>query len=118
MKRWRTTGIMKTVTMRGHELVLHQARSQQLSLESLASAADLQSDLIRRLIAYGVVEPIDTGAGGPWFDPGAVRRLRMVRRLRDDLGINLAGIAVAVDLVERIETLEHELSELRRRNRP
>ncbi len=101
--------------MRGHDLMLHPVRSQQLSLESLASAADLPADVIRRLISYGAIEPTGTELGCLWFDAGAVRRLRMVRRLRDDLGINLAGIAVALDLVERIEALDYELSQLRRR---
>jgi hypothetical protein len=35
-------------------------------------------------------------------------------RLQRDLGVNLEGTAVIVELLERIESLEHELRALRR----
>ena len=36
------------------------------------------------------------------------------RRLREDLGINLPGVAAVMDLLERVEALQRELANLRR----
>ena len=96
--------------MPGRALVLHPVLGQRLTLEAMASAAGLSPDLVERFIAYGLVEPVCVEAGTPWFDLREVRRLRTIQRLRNDLGINLAGIAVVFDLLERIEVLQRELA--------
>jgi hypothetical protein len=38
-----------------------------------------------------------------------VPRLKMIGRLREQLGINVAGIAVILDLLERITALQNEI---------
>jgi chaperone modulatory protein CbpM len=101
--------------MPGHELMLHPAVGQCLTLEALAAAVGLHPDLVERFVAYGLLEPVSVEGQVRWFDVTAARRLRTVRRLREDLGINLPGIAVALDLLERIEALQRELAGLRRR---
>jgi len=42
----------------------------------------------------------------------SVLRLRRMARLRRDLGVNFAGAAVIVDLVDRIEELNRDLAEM------
>ena len=63
----------------------------------LARRSGLHPDLVRRLIALDAVDPLDWDA--------AARLARLVR-LRHDLGLNVAGAALACDLLERIEELE------------
>jgi chaperone modulatory protein CbpM len=101
--------------MPGHALVTHDSAGRRLTLEALAVEAALHPDLVERYVAYGLLEPVSVGERVLWFDAQAVRRLRTIRRLREDLGINLPGIAVALDLLERIEALQRELASLRRR---
>jgi hypothetical protein len=43
-----------------------------------------------------------------------VNRLRTIGRLRRDLSINLPGIAVAFELLARLELLKRELADLQR----
>ena len=100
--------------MPGRTLVLHPVLGRRLTLEAVASAAGLHPDLVERFVAYGLVEPACVEEGTPWFDLREVRRLRTIQRLRADLGINLAGVAVVFDLLERIEALQRELASLRR----
>ena len=98
-------------------LMLFSDLDPRPTLEGLASAADLHPDLVARFAAYGLLEPVSTRGAELRFDFTAISRLRTIRRLRSDLGINLPGIAVVLDLVERIETLQRELAELRRMRR-
>jgi len=103
--------------MPGQSLIVHPANRRYLSLEAVAAAADLHADLVERLVNYGLMEPARTLGGAYWFEEAAVRRLRVIQRLRDDLGIGLASLGVVLDLLERIETLQRELAALRRGGR-
>lgn len=101
--------------MPGRELMAHPAAQGRLTLEALAEAAGLHPGLVERFVAYGLLEPIAVEERVVWFDLIAVRRLRTIRRLREDLGINLPGVSVVLDLLGRIESLQRELAELRRK---
>ena len=46
-----------------------------------------------------------------------LERIRQIRRLIDDLGVNLAGVDVIMRLTDRIRELENELEELRSESR-
>jgi hypothetical protein len=74
----------------GTKLVLVDTRA-------LARRSGLHPDLVRRLIALDAVDPLALNAAA---------RLARLARLRRDLGLNVAGAALACDLLERIEELE------------
>ena len=82
-----------------------------LSLDELAAAAGISPRLLSRLVHLGLIEP--ASAGSPQFPAAALRRLRRMLRLRRDLGVNLTGASVILDLLDRLEHLEAELRRLR-----
>jgi len=45
----------------------------------------------------------------------AVLRVRAIQRLRRDLGVNLSGVAVILDLTKRLRLMQQELEWLRSR---
>ena len=56
------------------------------------------------LVSEGVIEPV--GESAPWQFPGeALLRARRARRLVDDLGINLAGVALVLELLDELDKL-------------
>jgi DNA-binding transcriptional MerR regulator len=85
-----------------------------LTLEDLARATGLHPRLIQSFVEFGLVEA-EPAAGEPRFAPGAVDRLRRIVRLRHDLGVNLAGVAVILEMRDRMEELVREVEHLRRR---
>lgn len=82
-----------------------------LSLDDLATACGLSVVHVKRLVQLGLVEPEPEAPDR--FSCATAARLRRMMRLRADLGVNLAGAAIIVDLVERLERLDAELSRLR-----
>jgi chaperone modulatory protein CbpM len=90
-----------------------ETAEQRLTIKSLAATVNIDPRMLENLVTYGVVEPVQIDNGVEWFDVAAIARLRIVGRLRGDLGINLPGIAVVLDLLERIEVLQRELRNLR-----
>lgn len=69
---------------------------------------------LARLVRLGLVEPTAPGAGR--FTVATAARRRRMLRLHADLGVSLTGAAIIVDLLERLERLEAELT--RRRGGP
>jgi DNA-binding transcriptional MerR regulator len=90
-------------------IILARRDVQRLTLEELAAAARLHPDLIETLVSFGLLEPVARDGPRLLFDASAVLRLRAIQRLRQDLGVNLAGIGVILDLTERLRRLEQEL---------
>jgi len=73
---------------------------------------DLPSVL--ELGALGVVAPRESGPG-QWQVPAtALPRLRVVGRLMHDLGVNVSGAALALELLEAQRELESRLRHLER----
>jgi hypothetical protein len=89
------------------------AETVLISGEALCEALGIGRPMLARLVALAVVEPVAPGADA--YEVYAVARLRRVLRLRRDLGVNLTGASIVVDLVDRLERLEAELERLRRR---
>ncbi|MCI0545852.1 MAG: chaperone modulator CbpM [Candidatus Rokubacteria bacterium] len=87
-------------------------RHLRLSAEELAAAAGITPARLALLVRLGLVEPDPPGAGE--FTAASAFRLRRMLRLHADLGVNLIGAAIAVDLLERIDRLEAELARWRR----
>lgn len=77
------------------------------SLDVLAREAGLHPELVRRLVALGIVE---VGA------VDAAARLARAARLRRDLGLNYAGAVLACELLDRIEALEAARAGVRARS--
>jgi DNA-binding transcriptional MerR regulator len=88
-----------------------------LSVEDLAKAASLHPRPLEKFVGYGLIEPTVRTRSGLMFPRSSLERLRRIHRLRRDLGINLAGIAVVLDMRDRIEGLQKEVERLRGRLR-
>ena len=80
-----------------------------LTLTELSHVCAVQTGYIIELVDEGLVTPdIATEEGEPqhWRFSGAqIRRARTAIRLQSDLGVNLAGAALALQLLEEIENL-------------
>lgn len=83
--------------------------------EETARYTHLEIQVIRRLHAVGLIEGVETVEGERRYREEDVERLRRIRRLRSDLGVNLAGAEVILELSRKLEALQRELEEYRGR---
>ncbi len=87
--------------------------SPYCTLHEAAFRAGLHPELLERFIRLGLIEFIDRkGDGEPLFDSSVVPLLRRILRLRNELGVNYAGIGLVLELMSRIEALEARVREL------
>jgi len=91
----------------------------ELTLNDLCCACSSSAEWIIELVEEGALEPvilkIDTkktsdGQQNQWrFTGYSLQRAQTARRLQRDLGINLAGAALALELLEQISSLQEQL---------
>jgi chaperone modulatory protein CbpM len=82
-----------------------------ITLDELCRHCMVESDEVVTLVREGVLDPVDDSLNwrrtGHWqFHISSVRRVRTVVRLQRDLGVNLPGAALALELLDRIEELQ------------
>ncbi len=86
-----------------------------LTLGELSYACQTHAEWIIELVEEGILEPIGKDAA-KWRFPGdSIKRVRTAIRLQQDLGANLAGVALALDLIDEIESLRCRLRKLERK---
>lgn len=83
-----------------------------LSLDELCRACAAQADQLLALIDEGVIAPAGAAPELWRFSGLHLRRARVAVRLQRDLGVNAAGAALALQLMEEIEALRARLGPL------
>lgn len=81
-------------------------RPNRLDLDTYARLTGVHPELIRRLVALGLLESTRDAAGGLWFETTQVRAMARIQRLHNGLLLNYAALGVVIDLLDRIAQLE------------
>jgi hypothetical protein len=82
------------------------ARPRRLSLQSFAAATGWHPQLVRRLVAMGLLEAVPDASGELWFAPAELGAAARLQRLRAGFALNYAALGLVVDLLDRIADLE------------
>lgn len=81
-----------------------------LTLDELSHACDMQHQWIIELVEEGILEPCGHQLAQWQFSGTALPRARKAMRLQRDLGVNLAGVALVLDLMDEIEQLRNRMN--------
>ncbi|MDY6856045.1 MAG: chaperone modulator CbpM [Thermodesulfobacteriota bacterium] len=99
--------------VKGYEFVEVEIVGEKLfGIEEIAQKANMSESSIRRYIRMGLITPIKKEKGSYLLRETTLFRIEKIQRLRRDLGVNLSGIGIILDLLERIEDMDRQLSEL------
>lgn len=82
----------------------------RLTLVQLCQACNVQIEWVTSLVEEGILEPEGKETHQWHFSGSALVRVRSALRLQQDLGVNLAGIGLALDLMEELENLRAQLN--------
>jgi DNA-binding transcriptional MerR regulator len=77
--------------------------------ETAARITRLPPARVRRYVQVGLIRPVRVEGRNAFFGDAELARLRTIRRLGEDLGLNAAGVEVALRLVDEIRTLRKAL---------
>ena len=85
----------------------------ELTLEDLCRACAAQADIIIELVSEGVIDTAGAPPNQPpdqWRFTGLhLHRAKVAMRLHRDLGVNFAGAALALELIDELQVLKARL---------
>ena len=85
----------------------------ELSFAELTRFCGLSETVLRELVDYGALEPINPQEAEWRFSGDIVLAVRAAGRLRADLELEPQALALALTLINRIRELEAQLRDLR-----
>ena len=98
-------------TSKPYDTTAQQEPDAVLTLEQLCRVCAVQTEFVLTLLEEGVAQPIEGQRPETWrFSQVQVRRVSVAWRLQRDLGVNPAGAALALQLLDEMETLRAQLA--------
>ncbi len=85
--------------------------STDLTLVEVSRTCAVTTRFVIELVEEGVISPLQGREPEGWrFAGSQLRHVSVAARLQRDLGINLAGAALALQLLDELETLRAQIS--------
>ena len=81
----------------------------QLSLLELCQYTKTSQEQVVEMVEEGILDPQGASMHTWRFDHKALKRVQIAVRLQHDLGINLPGSALVLDLLEEMEMLRRQV---------
>jgi len=79
----------------------------------VATMLDIHPQTLRQYEREGLVQPSRTGGRMRLYSRKDIDRMKLILRLTRQMGVNLAGVDVALQLKEQINQMQQEIDALR-----
>ena len=79
----------------------------------VATMLDIHPQTLRQYEREGLVEPSRTQGRMRLYSQRDIDRMKLILRLTRQLGVNLAGVDIVLQLKEQIDGMEREIDQLR-----
>ena len=89
-------------------------RQPKYTISIVADIVGLHEQSLRMYERRGLIRPQRSEGNIRLFSDEDVERVRTIKRLVDDLGVNLAGAEVILHMREQMDAMRQELEQLRR----
>ncbi len=90
--------------------------SPRLTISEVACRCGVHPELIERFMHLGLIDSAARDdANRALFNDDVIPLVRKILRLRNQLGVNYAGVGVVLELLARIELLEGYVKDLERK---
>ena len=83
------------------------------SIKIAAALCGMHEQSLRMYERRGLITPQRSAGNIRRFSDDDVEQIRFIKRLVDDLGVNLAGVEVILHMRRQMVDLQHELAALR-----
>ena len=78
-------------------------------MSEICTICRIDHHLVFEMVNEGLLTPEGLTPESWRFNAVAIKRIQITRRLQDDLGVNLPGAALALDLLDELEELRCRL---------
>jgi MerR family transcriptional regulator/heat shock protein HspR len=80
-----------------------------------ARMVGLHAQTLRYYERVGVIEPSRSRGNRRLYSGDDIERLKRIKTLMNDLGVNLAGVEVIIRMSQRMIEMEHQIQEMEER---
>ncbi|MHB9035109.1 MAG: MerR family transcriptional regulator [Armatimonadota bacterium] len=70
---------------------------------------ELHPQTLRMYERLGLVQPARIGRKNRVYSEADIDRLRQIQRLTQDMGVNLAGVEVILDLLDKMQRMQEQM---------
>lgn len=86
-------------------------QSSDMTVDELCRICAVHTDYVVQLVQEGVIAPSTGNAINTWrFASFHVQHAKIATRLQRDLGVNMAGAALALQLLDELQTLRAQMT--------
>ena len=79
----------------------------------VATMLDIHPQTLRQYEREGLVEPSRTQGRMRLYSQRDIERMKLILRLTRQMGVNLAGVDIVLQLKEQIDAMQEEIDQLR-----
>ena len=76
-----------------------------------ARLVEMHPQTLRYYERAGLLKPTRSSGKIRLYSQREIERLRKIQRLTNELGVNLAGVEIIMDLTERLDNMQNEMSQ-------
>ncbi len=88
-------------------VIIEEAHS--LTLDEFCQATHVSKEIIIEMIDYELIHPAGKSPQEWRFDSVSLKRGRVAVSFYQELEVNMPGVALALELMDKIEQLQHQL---------
>ena len=89
----------------------------RFTIRVAAEAVNVHQQTLRHYERLGLISPHRGTGRIRYYTAKDIERLRLIRRLMEELKVNLAGVEVILNMTERMENMQREMAEREERMR-
>ena len=84
-------------------------RAKYLMISAVAERFDIHPQTLRLYEREGLITPKRSDGNTRLYDEETIRRLEIVLALTREMGVNLAGVEVVLNMREQMDRMRHEM---------
>jgi MerR family transcriptional regulator/heat shock protein HspR len=94
-------------------MMMHHYDEPVYLISIVAKILEIHPQTLRQYERENLITPSRSNGRIRLYSQRDIDKIKMILRLTRELGVNLAGVDIAIRLKEQIETMEQEIAELR-----
>lgn len=76
-----------------------------------AKLCEVHPQTLRLYERLGLIHPIRIGSKNRLYSQSDIERLQQIQRLTQEMGVNLAGVEIILDLLEKMQRMHDEMEQ-------
>src|SRR5215467_2926955 len=83
-------------------------KARKYTISVVSEQFDIHPQTLRLYEREGLIKPSRSAKGTRYYTEEDIERLELILNLTRDLGVNLAGVEIVLNMIEKMKQMQHE----------